>query len=112
MGAMLRHMRCVSGKPCRRRSGGPEPALLTKMFVSSVWICDESKSSNIQQERSGSHRVRLSVVLHPPPWVRCIMLEEQQPILLERTSENAPLRFECHERLHVVAHDPGQWQVR
>jgi len=45
IGATLRHIRCVCGKPCNKRSGDPELVQRTKMLVSPVWISAVSKSS-------------------------------------------------------------------
>ena len=39
------------------------------------------------------------------------MLEYQQPIVPQCVGEQLPFRFQRHQRLHVVAHDPRQRQV-
>src|SRR5207247_9076205 len=46
-GAKLRHIKCVCGKPCNKRIGGPDPYERTKMMVSPVWISAAAKSSII-----------------------------------------------------------------
>src|SRR5438093_12664217 len=46
-GATLRHIKCVCGKPCNKRIGGPDPYERTKMMVSPVWISAAAKSSII-----------------------------------------------------------------
>src|SRR5437763_1692740 len=53
MGATLRHIRCVWGKPCSSRIGGPEPDRRTKMVVSPVWTSAVSKSSSIPEVHTG-----------------------------------------------------------
>jgi len=44
-GATPRHIRCVWGKPCNSRTGGPDPDQRTKMPVSAVSIVAGVKSS-------------------------------------------------------------------
>src|SRR5437867_8340585 len=46
-GATLRHIKCVCGKPCNKRIGGPDPYERTKMMVSPVWVSAAAKSSII-----------------------------------------------------------------
>ena len=46
-GATVRHIRCVSGKPCSSISGGPEPPQRAKMLVRLVWIVTVLKASKV-----------------------------------------------------------------
>jgi hypothetical protein len=46
-GATDRHIKCVCGKPCSRRTGGPEPRWRKKMLASSPWTSTASNSSNV-----------------------------------------------------------------
>src|SRR5215212_2755046 len=47
-GATERHIKCVCGKPCNKRIGGPDPYERTKMLVSPVWISDVVNLSILQ----------------------------------------------------------------
>src|SRR5690606_9633820 len=62
--------------------------------------------------RDGQERRAVGVGIQPSPGGVGIVLEHQEPALLERAGPEAPLRLQRDERLEVVPHDPGQRQVR
>src|SRR5690554_4746926 len=79
----------------------------TRYSSASLWLRPCRSALRLLDQR------QLSVLLaDPPPCDRRVVLEDQEPVLLLRALHDRALRFQRHERLDIIAHDPRERQVR
>src|SRR6267143_2537292 len=96
----------------RRAGPGRSAARLAcpwRSVSTSGWLGDRTRSSCLHLFQI---IFPLDVLLHIPHLYFGIVLEEQQPFLLERPIQNPPLRLQGLQGVQVVAHDVRERQVR